>query len=62
MLILASFDRYCSGSLSYRLHSRSTIRTARVTGVFGTILSVIYMLPMLTVYNWNEAYHNNIRQ
>jgi hypothetical protein len=20
------------------------------------------MLPMLTVYNWDEAYHNNIRQ
>ena len=29
MLILASFDRYCSSSQSRQLHSKSTIRTAR---------------------------------
>jgi hypothetical protein len=57
MLIIASFDRYCSSSLSYRIHSRSTIQTARITIVVGTILSAIYMLPMLTIHNWNKTYN-----
>jgi hypothetical protein len=53
MLLLASFDRYCSSSQSDRLRSRSTIRTARLSIIIGTILSAIYMLPMLIIYNWD---------
>lgn len=56
MLILASYDRYCSSSISYRLHSQSTIRTARLTIIISTILSTIYMLPMLIIYHWNETH------
>ncbi len=55
MLIFASFDRYCSSLQSCRLHSRSTIRTARFTIIYGTVLSAIYMLPMLIIYSWNES-------
>ena len=55
MLIFASFDRYCSSLQSCRLHSKSTIRTARFTIIYGTVLSAIYMLPMLIIYNWNES-------
>jgi hypothetical protein len=57
MLILASFDRYCSSSILYRLQSTSTIRTARLNIIFATILSVIYKLPMLIIYNYNEHYN-----
>jgi hypothetical protein len=55
MLLLASFDRYCSSSQSRQLHSRSTIRTARLCVVIGSIISAIYMLPMLLIYNWDET-------
>jgi heme/copper-type cytochrome/quinol oxidase subunit 2 len=54
MLILASFDRYCSSSQSRPLHSKSTIRTARTVMVISTFLCAIYMSPMLIIYNWNE--------
>ena len=54
MLLLASFDRYCSSSQSHQLYSKSTIRTARVVIVLGTILSAIYMSPMLIIYKWDE--------
>jgi hypothetical protein len=57
MLILASFDRYCSSSQSCRLHSTSTIRTARMTIIVSTFLCIAYMLPMLFVYNWNKTYN-----
>jgi len=55
MLILASFDRYCSSLQSLRFHSRSTIRTARKIIAIGTILSAIYMSPMFVIYNWNDV-------
>jgi len=55
MLLLASFDRYCSSSQSRQLHSKSTIRTAKISIVIGTILSAIYMSPMLIIYNWDET-------
>jgi hypothetical protein len=57
MLILATYDRYCSSSILYRLRSRSIIRTARLNIIFATILSAIYKLPMLIIYNWNEHYN-----
>ncbi|CAF1254586.1 unnamed protein product [Adineta ricciae] len=60
MLILASFDRYCSSSKSRRVHSRSTIRTARINIISGTILSTIYMSPMLIIYEWNQSNHRCI--
>jgi hypothetical protein len=53
MLIFASFDRYCSSSSSNLLHSTSTIRTAKVTIVVGTILCAVYMSPMLAIYYWS---------
>jgi hypothetical protein len=55
MLILASFDRYCSSSRLCRLHSRSTIKIARINIVFGILLSAVYMSPMLVIYYWNET-------
>jgi len=55
MLILASFDRYCSSSKSRRLRSRSTIRTARKIITIGIVLSAIYMSPSLAIYYWNET-------
>lgn len=54
MLLLASFDRYCSSSEIRRLHSKSNLRTAHLTIILGIILSAIYMLPMLFIYQWNE--------
>lgn len=54
MLLLASFDRYCSSSQLRRLHSKSNLRTARLSITIGSILSAIYMLPMLFIYQWNE--------
>ena len=55
MLILASIDRYCSSSKFRRLHSKSTIRTARMIIINGMILSAIYMSPMLFIYYWNDT-------
>jgi hypothetical protein len=55
MLILASFDRYCSSSKSRGLHLRSTIRTARKIIVIGIVLSATYMSPTLAIYYWNES-------
>ena len=54
MLLLASFDRYCSSSQLRRLHSTSNIQTARLSIAMGSTLSAIYMLPMLFIYYWNE--------
>jgi hypothetical protein len=54
MLLLASLDRYCSSSQSHRLRSKSTIRTARIVIVIATLVSAIYMAPMLAIYYWNE--------
>jgi hypothetical protein len=54
MLILTSLDRYCSSSQSRRLHLRSTIRTARKIILISTILSAIYMSPMLIIYYGND--------
>jgi hypothetical protein len=62
MLILASFDRYCSSSRLRRLQSRSTTHTARINIVFGTLLSAVYMTPMLAIYYWNETYHTCLPQ
>jgi hypothetical protein len=54
MLMLASFDRYCSCSSSRPILSASKIRRARIIIIIGTLLSAIYMSPMLAVYYWNE--------
>ena len=55
MLLLASFDRYCSSSKSRELHSTSTIQTAKTRIVVGSILTAVYMSPMLLIYHWNGA-------
>ncbi|CAF1053066.1 unnamed protein product [Rotaria sp. Silwood1] len=55
MLVLASFDRYCSSSKSHRLHSKSTIQTPTIIILIATIVAAIYMSPMLVIYYWNET-------
>ena len=54
MLLLASFDRYCSSSRSCQFSVESTIRTARISIVVGSIFTSVYMSPMLFIYHWNE--------
>ncbi|CAF1226618.1 unnamed protein product [Adineta ricciae] len=54
MLILASFDRYCCSSKSFRICSKSTIRLARINIIVTIIISSIYMSPMLIIYKWND--------
>jgi cytochrome c-type biogenesis protein CcmH/NrfF len=64
MLVLSSFDRYCSSSKSRRLHSTSSIRTARLTIVIATVLCAIYLSPTLFSYHLNpttktcQSYYN----
>ncbi|CAF4366451.1 unnamed protein product, partial [Adineta steineri] len=62
MLILASYDRYCSSSRSRRIHSRSTIQKTRINIVLGTLISAIYMSPMLIIYKWNETHNKCLLQ
>lgn len=50
MLILASFDRFCSSSISVRLRSMSNVKIAGRSILYGTILCRIYMSPMLIIY------------
>ncbi|CAF3149443.1 unnamed protein product [Rotaria sp. Silwood2] len=54
MLVLASFERYCSSSQLHRLNLTSTIRRVRLIIVIGTILCIIYMSPILTIYYSKE--------
>ncbi|UJR32315.1 hypothetical protein I4U23_019779 [Adineta vaga] len=54
MLILASLDRYCSSMKLSRMYSKTAIRTARINIILSTILSTIYMSPMLIIYKWNK--------
>jgi len=56
MLVFASVDRYCSTTLTYYIHSKAMIRTARFITVFGFILSSIYMFPMMIIYHWNDTH------
>ncbi|UJR19332.1 hypothetical protein I4U23_022461 [Adineta vaga] len=53
MLVLASFDRYCSSSKSHRLNSRSTKRTAYISIIITTITATIY-IPFGVVYFMNS--------
>jgi len=62
MLLLASFDRYCSSSQSRQLHSRSTIQSARLSIIIGSIVSAIYMSPMLLIYKWDETSKKCLQQ
>jgi hypothetical protein len=55
MLILSSFDRYCSSSQSRLLNSASTIKKARIFIVSGTLLCVVYISPILVIYEWNAV-------
>ncbi|CAF2858015.1 unnamed protein product [Rotaria sp. Silwood2] len=54
MLVLASFDRYCSSSQSPRLRSTSTVRRGRLLIIITTILCIIYISPMLAMYYLKE--------
>ncbi|CAF4605474.1 unnamed protein product [Rotaria sp. Silwood2] len=54
MLVLASFDRYCSSSQSPRLRSASTVRRGRLLIIISTILCIIYISPMLAMYYSKE--------
>ncbi|CAF2924163.1 unnamed protein product [Rotaria sp. Silwood2] len=55
MLVLASFNPYCSSSHPRRLCSTSTIRRARLFIAIGTILCIIYMSPILAIYYWKQT-------
>ncbi|CAM4835616.1 unnamed protein product [Rotaria magnacalcarata] len=55
MLVLASFDRYCSSSQLHRLSSQSTVRTARIIIIITTISATIYEIPMFLMYYFNES-------
>ncbi|CAF4545405.1 unnamed protein product, partial [Rotaria socialis] len=55
MLVLASYDRYCSSSHLYRLRSMSKIRKARFIIVTSTIIGIINILPILAIYHWEET-------
>ncbi|CAF1981949.1 unnamed protein product [Rotaria magnacalcarata] len=55
MLVLASYDRYCSSSRLYRRRSKSAIRKTRFIIATSTILRIIFLLPMLAIYHWEET-------
>ncbi|CAF2114994.1 unnamed protein product, partial [Rotaria magnacalcarata] len=55
MLVLASFDRYCSSSQLHRLSSQSTVRTARIIIIITTISGTIYEIPMFLMYYFTES-------
>ncbi|CAF3338142.1 unnamed protein product [Rotaria socialis] len=55
MLTLASFDRYCSSSHSHRFHVISEIQSARLIIVITTIISIIYMSPLVAIYHREET-------
>ena len=44
-------DRYWSSSHSCRINSSSAIRA---NSVLGTLLPLVYMSPVLVIYQWNE--------
>ncbi|CAF1210937.1 unnamed protein product [Adineta ricciae] len=55
MLILASFDRYCSGSKLQRLNLTSTKRATHKTIILTTILIIVYMSPMSFIYYYDTT-------
>ena len=55
MLLLASFDRYCMSSNPQRLHSNATVRRARVSILLASTAVLLYMLPMLAIYQWDSS-------
>ena len=55
MLILASFDRYYSSSHLSHYHSiNRTIRIARQNIFIGNLFCIVFMIPMLFIYTWDE--------
>ena len=55
MLLLASFDRFCSTSNSVRLRSICTVQKARLFIIITTILLSIFMIPTLIIFNYDES-------
>lgn len=55
MLLLASFDRFCSSSNLIRFRSKSTIQNAKRNTIIVTMITTISMSPALIVYYWNET-------
>ncbi|CAF1653839.1 unnamed protein product [Adineta ricciae] len=55
MLVLASFDRYCSSSKSRSFNSASTKRIARLTVIISIVLGTIYMIPMFVIYYFDPT-------
>lgn len=53
MLVFTAFDRYCSSSQSRQLYSASTIRTAKIFIIIGTISCFIYIAPMVFTSDWD---------
>jgi hypothetical protein len=54
MLVFVVFDRYCSSSQLRQLHSKSTIQTARVAILLGTLSCIVYLAPVLFIFEWNN--------
>ena len=55
MLVLATFDRFCSSSSSLRLRSISTLIKSRIIIITTTTLISFYMCSTFVIYYWNET-------
>jgi hypothetical protein len=54
MLVVATFDRFCSSSASARIRSLSNTRTAKYIIVLATLVCIIYISPMLIILYYDE--------
>ena len=57
MLVLGSFDRFCSSSRSTRIRSNSSIRIAKQIIVVTILLCFLYLSPMLIILYYDPAMH-----
>lgn len=55
MIVLASFDRYCSSVQVARLQTSSAARAARKNILVAVLFSAVFMLPMAVIYRWNAS-------
>ena len=55
MLVLSSFDRFCSSSSSTRIRSIANTHIAKWIIVSTTLVSFLYMSPMLIILNYDAT-------
>lgn len=55
MLVLASFDRFCSSSHSTSLRSQSTTKKAKRNIIIATVVVTITMLPAFFTFYWDKT-------